>query len=146
MSEKHVYKTGLKWLDKRKGTLSAPGLPDMTVATPPEFPEGHPGIWSPEHLFVAAAEVCTMTTFLAIAANSKFEFLEYSSEAEGILEQLETGYQVTHIYLRPTVVVASEGSVDKAKRLLEKSEKYCLIANSMKTEIHLEPNIVVRPS
>lgn len=146
MSEKHVYKTGVKWLEKRKGILSSPGLPDITVATPPEFPEGHPDIWSPEHLFVAAAEVCTMTTFLAIAASSKLEFLEYRSEAEGILEKLDTGYQVTHIYLRPTVVVASEASVDKAKRLLEKSEKHCLIANSMKTEVHLEPNIVVRGS
>ena len=144
MSETHVYKTNLKWIEKRKGTLGAPELPSLTVATPPEFPEGHPGIWSPEHLFVAAAEVCTMTTFLAIAANSKFDFLEYSSEAEGVLEQLETGYQITRIYLRPTVVVSSEAAVDKAKRLLEKAEKHCLISNSMKTEVHLEPNVIVR--
>lgn len=65
-NEKHIYKTNLRWESNRRGVLSAPGLPDLAVATPPEFPGGHPGIWSPEHLFVASAEVCVMTTFLAI--------------------------------------------------------------------------------
>ena len=144
MGERHVYKTSVSWLEKRRGNLSAPGLPDLTVATPPEFPEGIPGIWSPEHLYVAAVEVCTMTTFLAIAANSKFEFISYSSEAEGILEQLETGYEITEITIRPTITVAAEAQADKAKRLIEKSERHCLISNSMKTKVHLNPVIVVK--
>jgi len=81
--ETHVYKTSLAWTSQRMGTLHSPGLPDVVVATPPQFPGGHEGIWSPEHLFVASAEVCLMTTFLAIAANSKLEFATYSSEATG---------------------------------------------------------------
>jgi organic hydroperoxide reductase OsmC/OhrA len=62
----------------RKGKLCSPELskengPCIEVATPPEFPKGMPGIWSPEHLFTAAVSSCLMTTFLAIAENSKQE-------------------------------------------------------------------------
>ncbi|MCP4696884.1 MAG: OsmC family peroxiredoxin [Gammaproteobacteria bacterium] len=145
MPEKHLYKTSTRWQSERKGTLSSNNLPDIGVAAPPEFPGGHPGIWSPEHLFTAAAEICLMTTFLAIAAKSKLEFLEYTSEAEGVLEKTNTGFLMTEITLRPRVAVASEDSVDKTRRLIETAEAYCLISNSMKTQIKLEPTVVVQP-
>ena len=55
----------------------------IEVATPPEFPKGIAGIWSPEHLFVAAISGCLMTTFLAIAENSTLEFTSFSCQAKG---------------------------------------------------------------
>lgn len=137
MSEPHTYHTRLEWKEGRIGTETPPGLPELGVATPPEFPGGVPGIWSPEHLFIAAAEVCLMTTFLAIAENSKFEFVSYRSEAEGTLEKTEAGFQITRILIRPQVTVPSADAVEKAHRLIEKAEKYCLISNSMKTSIEL---------
>jgi len=143
MAERHEYHTSVRWQSERKGSLSAPELPDLTVATPPEFPGGHPGVWSPEHLFVAAAEVCIMTTFLAIAANSKLEFKEYSSTADGVLEKTESGYMITEITVSPRVVIGEESARDRTLRILEKSEKACLISNSMKTTVHLQPEVVV---
>jgi organic hydroperoxide reductase OsmC/OhrA len=140
--EKHSYRTSVTWTGERRAKLTAPGLPDVEVATPPEFPGGHPGIWSPEHLFTAAAEACLMTTFLAIAASSKLGFSEYSSTADGTLEKTEAGYLMTEIVLRPRVVVAAD-QVERAKRILEKAEKHCLISNSMKTRVVLEAEVVV---
>ncbi len=124
--ENHVYTTSVRWESERRGSLTSPGLPDLAVATPPQFPGGHAGIWSPEHLFVAAAEACLMTTFLAIAENSKLEYLEYSSEAEGVLEKTDEGFMIT------------------ARRIVEKAEQHCLISKSMKTRVSLEPDVVVR--
>lgn len=139
--EKHSYRTSVKWTGERRAKLTAPGLPDVEVATPPEFPGGHPGIWSPEHLFTAAAESCLMTTFLAIAASSKLTFSEYSSTADGTLEKTDAGYLMTEIVLRPRVVVPAD-QVERAKRILEKAEKHCLISNSMKTRVVLEAEVV----
>lgn len=141
--ERHTYRTSVRWTGERRGSLSSEGLPGVAVVTPPEFPGGHAGAWSPEHLFTAAAEACLMTTFLAIAANSKLEFKEYSSQAEGVLEKTEAGFLMTEIVLRPRVVVAAADQIDRAKRILEKSEKQCLISNSMKSRIVLEPEVVV---
>ncbi|MBI2392577.1 MAG: OsmC family protein [Deltaproteobacteria bacterium] len=141
--DRHTYRTSVRWTGERRGSLASEGLPGITVVTPPQFPGGHEGAWSPEHLFTAAAEACLMTTFLAIAANSKLDFKEYSSVAEGILEKTESGYLMTEIVLRPRVVVAAADQVDRAKRILEKSEKHCLISNSMKSRIVLEAEVVV---
>ncbi len=143
MPEKHTYSTSLRYTEQRKGTLSGEDMPNIEVATPPEFPKGHPGIWSPEHLFVASAEVCLMTTFLAIAENSKLEFREYSSEAVGTLEKTDKGFLVTEILIKPVVVVGDEELTDKTVRVLEKAEKYCLISNSMNTEVCIEPQVKV---
>lgn len=141
--EKHSYRTGVQWVNERRATLNGDGLPTLEVATPPEFPGGHAGIWSPEHLFTAAAEACLMTTFLAIAANSKLEFKAYSSTAEGVLEKTEAGFLMTEIVLRPRVVVTTAEHVERTRRVLEKAEKHCLISNSMKTRVTLEPEVVV---
>ena len=141
--EKHRFTTSLKWESQRRGRLSSEGLPELTVATPPEFSGGHSGIWSPEHLFVAAAEACLMTTFLAVAENSKLEYLEYSSEAEGTVEKTDQGYLVTEITIHPRVVVKEASALERARRVVEKAEQRCLISNSMKTRVSLEPTIVV---
>jgi peroxiredoxin-like protein len=141
--ERHVYRTSVKWTSDRRGVLSAGGLPSLEVATPPEFPGGLPGLWSPEHLYTAAAEACLMTTFLAIAENSKLSFAAYQSEAEGTMEKTETGFLMTRIVLRPKVVVVDASQVDRARRILEKAEKHCLISNSMRARVELEAEVVV---
>jgi len=143
MADTHTYTTSLSWSDTRRGVISSAGLQDLTVATPPEFPGGIPGIWSPEHLFVASAEVCLMTTFLAIAENSKVEFVSYSSQAVGTLEKTESGFQFTRIVVRPHVVISDESRVDRVQRILQKAEQHCLISNSMKTVVELEATVTV---
>jgi len=142
--EMHVYKTSLKWMSQRKGTLRSPGLPDIVVATPPEFPGGHAGIWSPEHLFVASAEVCLMTTFLAIAENSKLGYSEYSSGAEGKLEKTADGYGITEITIYPKVLIEDASQEERVKRVIEKAEKHCLISNSMRSEIKVVAEVLIR--
>ena len=141
--ENHAYQTSIRWTGERRAVLASEGLRDIEIATPPEFPGGHPGIWSPEHLYTAAAEACLMTTFLAIAANSKLDFKSYASRAEGILEKTEAGWLITRIVLRPKVVVGDGAQVERARRVLEKAEKHCLISNSMKTHVELVPEVVV---
>ncbi len=72
-SKVYLYHTGVKWTEQRKGVISCAGKPDIQVATPPEF-KGHESIWSPEDLFVASANVCVMTTFLAVAERAGLAF------------------------------------------------------------------------
>ena len=141
--DKHTYRTSVRWDGERRGTLSSVDLPEIEVATPPEFPGGHEGLWSPEHLYTAAAEICLMTTFLAIATNSKLEFKEYTSRAEGTLDKVDGSFQMTEILLRPRVVVAAAELVERTKRVLEKAEQHCLISNSMKTKVRCEVEVVV---
>lgn len=135
----HNYQVNLTWLSARKGEMTSPELKDkIEVATPPQFPKGMEGIWSPEHLFTAAINSCFMTTFLAVAENSKLEFKEFRCDASGKLEQVEGKYLMTEVTLKPVLVLANEADRERANRILEKSEKACLISNSVKAKVILE--------
>ncbi len=148
--ESHYYNVDINWENSRKGIICSPELNRengicIEVATPPEFPKGIAGIWSPEHLFVAAISGCLMTTFLAIAENSTLEFTSFSCKAKGKLERVEGKLMMSEILLEPTVVIHNEAYRDKAIRILKKAEDACLIAHSMKSKITMEIVIEVNP-
>lgn len=144
MATEHYYDVTLEWRGMRKGELSSSVLSKtIEVATPPEFPQGMPDIWSPEHLFVAAINSCLMTTFLAIAENSKLSFLSFRSKATGKLEAVNGKYMISQVLLEPQVVIADEAQKDRAQRILEKAEANCLISNSVKSAIVFKPQVQV---
>lgn len=140
--ESHYYNVDLNWVADRKGIICSPELTTasgvcLEVATPPEFPKGIQGIWSPEHLFTAAVNSCLMTTFLSIAENSKLNFTHFSCQSKGKLEQVEGKYIMSEIILEPLVTIMDEKDREKAERILQKSEAACLISNSIKSKITL---------
>jgi organic hydroperoxide reductase OsmC/OhrA len=140
----HHYTVDLSWTEQRKGVLSSESLhQSFEVATPPDFPKGHQGIWSPEHLFIASASSCLMTTFLAIAENFKLSFISFVCPAEGQLDTVEGLLVVSQITLKPIVSVSREEDIALAEKVLQKAKKACLIANSMKTTIFMKPTIEV---
>jgi peroxiredoxin-like protein len=145
MSTPFYYETRVEWVGEKRGQLRSATLPDLEVATPPEF-RGHENTWSPEHLFVAAVNSCFMTTFLAIAEMSKLDFVSFDADAVGKLEKLDgQGYMVTEITVRPRLTIRRATDADRAARILEKAEKNCLISNSVKSIVRLEPEIEVGP-
>lgn len=145
MENQYFYSTQVEWSGAREGELSAASLPRLHVDAPPEF-KGHDGSWTPEHLFVGAVNACFMTTFLAIAENSKLDFVSFKAAAEGKLEKREgLGLSITEIALRPKLTLRYARDADRAGRILEKAEKHCLVSNSIKTAIRLEPEIDAAP-
>ena len=144
MTEPYFYQTEVEWTGERRGELRAPSLPDIRVATPPEF-KGHEDTWTPEHLFVAAVNSCFMTTFLAIAELSKLDFVGFSAGATGKLEKVEgRGLAITEVTLRPRLTLRRGQDVERASRILEKAERNCLISNSISSAVRLEPEINVQ--
>jgi organic hydroperoxide reductase OsmC/OhrA len=139
----HYYENRVQWSEEKKGQLTAPGLSAIEFATPPEF-DGHEGLWSPEQYFVAAVNTCVMTTFLAIAHLSKLEYRSYEAQASGKLENIEgQGIQFTEIKIHPRLVISQSKDLERASRILQKVEKHCLISNSIKAVVSLEPEILL---
>ena len=149
--EPHIYHVDIAWSKDRRGMMCSPELSGgsllsdgcIEVATPPEFPKGIPGIWSPEHLFTASVSSCLMTTFLAIAENSKLDFVSFRCSSKGKLEQVDGKFMMSEVLLEPKVVVKDEKDVEKALKVLQKSESNCLISNSVKAKIVMNPMVHV---
>jgi peroxiredoxin-like protein len=148
--EPHFYQVNVSWVSDRKGIMCSPELTNVNngagcieVATPPEFPKGIPGIWSPEHLFSAAMSSCLMTTFLAVAENSKLEFSVFECKSKGKLDQVEGKFMMTEVILEPRLVIRHERDRERAERILSKAESACLISHSIRSKVSMIPMITV---
>ena len=123
--------------------LNADNLPLLISAPPAEF--GGPGdAWSPEHLLVASVVDCFVLTFRAVASASKFQWSNIESSAVGVLDRVGRLTQFTSFTVSATLTVPSGTDIDKAQRLLEKSEAACLVTNSLKGETHLKMEIITQ--
>ncbi len=150
--DKHSYNVNISWIQDRKGMMCSPELQNkqvneancIEVATPPEFDKGIPNIWTPEHLFTAAVSSCLMTTFLAIAEYSKLDFINFKCGSKGILEKVDGKFVITEVLLFPEVVIADASKTERAERILEKSEKACLISNSINSKVSMEAKVIVQ--
>ncbi len=141
-TKQFIYRNSLKWLREKRGLLSSVAKPDIEIATPPEF-KGHPGIWTPEELFVASVNTCIMTTFLYYALKQNLGFISYESDAEGLLEKVEDKFMFSKIVVKCKILVNSDSEVEKAKNLIESSKQHCLISNSIKSEVIVQTDIEV---
>ncbi len=144
MIEEHDYPVYITWTGDKQGIAeSRDDLPTLEVSTPPEF-GGPEKIWSPEHLLVASAASCYMTSLLAIAGMSKLDLLGLEVPATGRLERGDDRlYSITRIDLRPCLVIADEKDREKAERLAHKADHICLITRSLRSEISVTPHIEV---
>lgn len=145
-----TYNVNITWNKDRKGMMCSPELKNegsenacLEVATPPQFPKGIPGIWSPEHLFTAAVSSCFMTTFLSIAENSKLDFQSFTCNSSGKLDKVDGKLQMTEVVLEPVLTVLKNEDREKALRILSKTEAACLITNSIKSTVTMRPLVEV---
>jgi len=111
---------------------------------PPEF-DGPGGHWSPETLLVAAVADCFTLSFRSIAKGSRFEWRELAAEVHGLLERNDGVARFTRFDTRARLVVPAGADPARARMLMEKAEKICLISNSLSAARHLECEIVEGP-
>jgi organic hydroperoxide reductase OsmC/OhrA len=122
--------------------------PVMEFSAPPEA-KGLPGVLTPEDAFVAAVNSCIMMMFIWACERFKINLISYECRAEGTkLIELDKTETFTHVRLWPVIRIAAEGEkVDaierRIERALDSAKKYSLVANSVKSEILIEPQIEV---
>ena len=122
-------------------SLGSEGLAAVTSAPPKEF-DGPGNLWSPETLLTAAVNDCFVLGFKAIATASKFQWVSLESSTEGTLDKVEGKMRFTHFVTRATLKVPAGADAERARKLMEKAEQICLIANSLNAERHLEASVI----
>jgi len=139
------YKTWVKRTGKRKGQLKCGNGPEMEFGAPPDA-HGREGWLTPEDAFVAAVNTCIHMMFLWVAEKLKIDLVAYECEAEGFKKvYLDKTEQFTHVVLRPTITVRNcDGA--KVLRALAITRKYSLIAASIKSDLSIEPKILIEAS
>lgn len=142
MLNSYLFEVEVAWTDKRAGQIASDDFPILHVSAPPEF-SGDAGVWTPEHLLLAAAASCLMQTFLAVAGASKLSISSYRSKAIGRLEKIAgEGYRFTEITVTPEIEIAAE-DLEKAQKVLAKAKESCFVGNSLRTSLQVEPRFLV---
>lgn len=152
----HTYTTSLTWAGSTPDYESYHRVHDAVigplsarVSADPSF-RGDPALVNPEQLLVAAAASCQMLSFLAVCSLSKVDVLSYTDEAVGTMDDTVKPVRVGEIVLRPHLVVRPQAgaTLDEAKvlRLVEKAHRTCYIANSLNSDIRIDPTIEIRPT
>jgi peroxiredoxin-like protein len=137
----HQYDVHLTGGPSGYAQLSAPGLPQLQTAPPAEY-DGPGDAWSPEHLLLAAVQACFLFTLRAVAKMSKLEFTALELDAIGTVDRQDGVTRFTEIVLRPRLTVVAGTDRDRWLRVIEKSERACLVSASLSTPIRLEPEII----
>jgi organic hydroperoxide reductase OsmC/OhrA len=103
---------------------------------------GNAACVDPEEAFVASLSSCHMLTFLAIACRKRFVLDEYHDDAVGILAKDAAGrLAITTVKLRPKIQFSGEKlpTHEEMTQMHEQAHEACFIANSVKTEVIVEP-------
>ena len=148
MSRTSTYNTTVRWEGEHWGHLSRGNGPELKFSAPPDA-HGHAGVFTPEDAFVAAANTCVMMMFIWAAERFKLKLLSYECRTEGTKRiELDRTEIFTRLHFRPVIRIAAAGEskeviVARVLRALQAAQKYSLVANSVKSEIVVEPEIGV---
>jgi organic hydroperoxide reductase OsmC/OhrA len=138
----YTYETTVSWKGEHWGHLKCGNGPEMEFSAPPDL-HGHAGVMTPEDAFVAAANMCVMMMFLWAVERFKIDLISYECKAEGEKKiELDRTEIFTKVTLWPKIRV--RGAEEKrVRRALQSATKYSLVANSIKGEVIVEPEITI---
>jgi organic hydroperoxide reductase OsmC/OhrA len=148
MSQTATYHTTVRWMGEHWGHLAMGNGPEMKFSAPPDA-QGYPDVFTPEDAFVAAANTCVMLMFVWAAGRFKLKLLSYECRTEGTKRiELDRTEIFTRLHFRPVIRVAANGEAEevveaRTSKALQAAQKYSLVANSVKSEIVVEPEILV---
>ena len=149
MAETATYTTDVSWKGDHWGHVVMGNGPQMMFSAPPDA-YGHAGVLTPEDAFVAAANTCVMMMFLWACERFKIDLVSYTCRTDGVKQiALDRTELFTHLYFWPQITVRANAGDDPAvtekriRRAWVSAQKYSLVANSVKSEIIIEPTITV---
>lgn len=136
----HKYSRGHEWVFDEGVVVPASASPHVVRA-----PYSVTAAVDPEEAFVAALSSCHMLFFLAFAAKAGYIVDAYEDPATGDLAKNAEGKEVmTRVVLHPHVRFHERApSAEEFAALHHHAHEECYIANSVRSEVVVEPTLSV---
>ncbi len=148
MPKTEIYDTTVTWTGGHDGRVRMGNGPEMDFSAPPRS-QGRAGVLTPEDAFVGAVNTCVMLMFIWAVERFRLDLVSYQCRAEGTkLIELDRTEIFTRVVLKPRIVVragneTAEVVEKRVRRALGSAQKYSLVANSVKSDVSVEPDIVI---
>lgn len=144
ITKDYRYKVDVAWEGGRVTNVTSSGKPGLTVATPPEFKNGVPGLWSPEDLLVASVASCFSVTLVAVAERRDLPLHDLHVSGTGHLTTRDDG-RFGFVAIELTAEIRTdEPAIEAMERTAKHAERACLVSMALDVPVHVDA--VVRPA
>lgn len=127
----------------RDHTLTVTGKPEILGSADKPF-RGDVDRWNPEEMLLGALSQCHLLSYLWVCTTVDVVVTGYVDDATGTMVQTsDGGGHFTEVVLHPTVTVAEESMVERAREAHREASSKCFIASSMNFPVRHEPTVVV---
>jgi len=137
-----TYTNKVVWKGEHLGYTYCDNGTEMDFSAPPAL-YGHPDMMTPEDAFMMAVNTCVHMMVIWAVERFKLDLVSFECVAEGEVEEfIDKTSWFKKVVLRPKLTVrgSSEAVV---KRALQMARRYSTIAESVKSEIIMEPEIEI---
>ncbi len=137
-----TYTNKVIWKSEHFGHTYCGNGTEMDFSAPPAL-YGHPNMMTPEDAYLMAINTCVHMMVLWAVERFKLKLVSLECTAEGEVEEYidkTSWFKKVVLHTRITVRGSSENIV---MRMLEMAKKYSTIAESVKGEIIIKPEIEI---
>jgi organic hydroperoxide reductase OsmC/OhrA len=137
-----VYKNHSKWIGGHKGHIKMENGVELDFSAPPAL-HGHPDVLTPEDAFMAAINTCYFMMFIWATERFKIDLVSFQCEASGKVTEFMDRTSIFKEVVLKLKIVARNTTAEKINNVIKSARKYSLIAESIKAEIKIEPEIKI---
>jgi uncharacterized OsmC-like protein len=138
-----LYRNKVEWRGEHLGYTWCQNGAEMDFSAPPEL-FGKPDVLTPEDAFMAAANTCYHMMVIWAMERFKIDLVSFECEATGEVEEfMDRPSWFKKVSLSPRLVVKGKPE-EVVKRALDMALKYSTICQSLKSEVLINPIIVIQ--
>jgi len=153
----HTYTAHTRWsgstgvgyddYDREHEAAAEPSNHQLALSSDPAF-RGDPTRLNPEQLILLAASSCQLLSFLAVAARARIDVVAYEDEAHAEMPEDDPPIRITKITLRTHITIRAHTERPmppdaRLRRLVDLAHRECYVANSLRTDIQVEPTFTI---
>jgi len=138
-----IYTNKVEWRGAHLGYTRCQNGVEMEFSAPPDL-FGKPDVLTPEDAFMAAANTCYHMMVIWAMERFRIEIVSFECKAEGEVEEfMDRTSWFRKVTLYPKLVAKGKPE-EVVKRALDMALKYSTICQSLKSEVSINPTIVIR--
>ncbi|MCL4416475.1 MAG: OsmC family protein [Actinobacteria bacterium] len=137
-----VYKNNSEWIGGHKGHIKMENGVELDFSAPPAL-HGHPDVLTPEDAFLAAVNTCYFMMFIWAAERYKIDLVSFECEAIGKVTEFMDKTSIFKEVVLKLKIAAKNTTAEKINSIIKPARKYSLVAESIKAEVKIEPEIKI---
>jgi organic hydroperoxide reductase OsmC/OhrA len=137
-----VYKNNSEWTGGHKGHIKMENGVELDFSAPPTL-HGHPDVLTPEDAFMAAINTCYFMMFIWATERFKIDLVSFECAAIGKVTEFMDKTSIFNEIVLKLRIVAKNTTPEKINSVIKSARKYSLVAESIKAEVKIEPEIII---